>query len=53
MPLGPHGNVQEVTAANVEDADVLFPKEAMEKLDAMCAITPTLTRTPTLALTLT
>jgi hypothetical protein len=53
VPWGPHGNVQEVTAANVEDADVLFPKEAMEKLDAMCAITPTLTRTSTLALTLT
>ena len=37
VPWGPHGNVQEVTAANVKDADVLFPKEAMEKLDAMCA----------------
>ena len=37
VPLGPHGNVQEVTAANVKDADVLFPKEAMKILDAMCA----------------
>tara|TARA_B100000787_G_scaffold88481_1_gene65366 strand:- start:228 stop:968 length:741 start_codon:yes stop_codon:yes gene_type:complete len=37
VPWGPHGNVQEVTAANVKDADVLFPKEALEKLDAMCA----------------
>jgi len=36
VPWGPHGNVQEVTAANVKGADVLFPKEAIEKLDAMC-----------------
>ena len=36
VPWGPHGNVQEVTAANVAPKDVLFSQEAMAKLDAEC-----------------
>ena len=36
VPLGPHGNVQEVTAANVKPEDVLFPAAAMAKMDAVC-----------------
>jgi hypothetical protein len=36
VPLGPHGNVQEVTAANVAPEDSLFPSAAMAKMDAAC-----------------
>ena len=36
VPLGPHGNVQEVTAANVAPEDSLFPPDAMARMDAAC-----------------
>jgi len=36
VPLGPHGNVQEVTAANVAPEDSLFPAAAIAKMDAAC-----------------
>jgi hypothetical protein len=36
VPLGPHGNVQEVTAANVAPEDSLFPSAAMARMDAAC-----------------
>jgi len=39
VPWGPHGNVQEVTAANVEDADVIFPEQAKKWLDDSCGRT--------------
>ena len=36
VPLGPHGYVQEVTAANVAPKDTLFPPDAIAKMDAAC-----------------
>ena len=32
----PHGQVQEVTAPNVEPEDVLFSKTSLEEMDAAC-----------------
>jgi len=36
VPEGPHGNVQEVVAANVSPEMVLFPDSVLEKMDAAC-----------------
>ena len=38
VPKGPHGNVQEVTAANVAPEDNLFPPDAMASMDAACGV---------------
>jgi len=38
VPQGPHGNVQEVVAANVASKDNLFPPEAMATMDKLCGV---------------
>ena len=36
VPEGPHGNVQEVVAANVAPEERIFPAAAMARMDAAC-----------------
>ena len=38
VPQGPHGNVQEVVAANVAAGDSLFPPDAMATMDKLCGV---------------
>ena len=36
VPEGPHGFVQEVTAPNVAQEDVIFPPENLQVMDQVC-----------------
>ena len=38
VPQGPHGNVQEVVAANVAAGNSLFPPDAMATMDKLCGV---------------